>query len=63
MEFDVEGLQNETSFFQSMVVPLGRDQFSTLPVRMIESAGTIISHENFTNIFTNFAEAAVEKIR
>ena len=34
LQFDMDEIQNSTSFFQSLVEPLGREQFSSLPVRM-----------------------------
>jgi len=62
LQFDMEGVQNSTSFFQSLVEPLGREQFSSLPVRMLESVLTIISHEQLQPALANVTEATVEKL-
>jgi len=62
LNFDMEGVQNNTSFFQSLVEPLGREQFSSLPVRMLESVLKIISHEQLQPALANVTEAAVEKL-
>lgn len=63
LQFDMEGVQNNTSFFQSLVVPLGRQQFSSLPVRFVESVIEIISHEQLQPALANVTEAMVEKLR
>jgi len=62
LQFDMEGVQNSTSFFQSLVVPFGREQFSSLPVRLVESVITIISHEQLQPALANVTEAMVEKL-
>merc|ERR1711892_842786 len=62
LQFDMDGVQNSTSFFQSLVEPLGRKQFSSLPVRMLESVLTIISHEQLQPALANVTEATVEKL-
>jgi len=62
LQFDMAGVQNSTSFLQSLVEPLGREQFSSLPVRMLGSVLTIISHEQLQPALANVTEAVVEKL-
>ena len=63
LKFDSEGIQNSTSFLRAHVEPLGREQFSTLPIRLVDSIVTIVQHEQFQPAFANVTEAAVEKLR
>jgi hypothetical protein len=62
LQFDMEGIQSNTSFLQSLVVPLGPHLFTTLPLRMAESAGTIIENENIDKILENFSGIILEKL-
>jgi len=62
LQFDIRGVQHSTSLLQSLVEPFGREEFSTLPIRLLDSTLTVINHEQWQPAFANVTEAAVEKL-
>lgn len=62
LQFDIDGIQNKTSFLCSLAAPLWQSSFQHF-LRMAESMGAILNNDNIDTIAENFFEAIEDKFR
>jgi len=63
MPFDTPGIkESESSFFQILVNSFEREEFSTLPITVIDTATVIILDDNLTTGLNKIAEAVTTKM-